>query len=278
MQKWNNFFPTDYFSRQGTRSDSGQALRYNSGQAGLVVLLLTVILLTIGISVASRGTSDLAISRQEEESNRALNGAEAGVENALSQNLNFSGSTYSGSVNVDSNLSVNYTIDKINILETRLFKGVSAQADVTGVANGQGIQIRWAKETNCSQNPAALLVTVFRKVGTNIRQRSYAYRPCATPNNGFTQVSTDPSGELFRQVTLDLKSGDLFVRIKPMYGDTSVQVQGNGWNLPVQYYKVRSVADSNIGNEVRAVQVNRTNPVAPSIFDFVLYSGRGIVK
>jgi Tfp pilus assembly protein PilX len=249
-----------------------------SGQAGLIVLLLTVVLLTVGISVASRATTDVAISRQEEESNRALNGAEAGIENALTQDLDFSGQTFSGSVSVDPNLSVNYTIEKVNILETRLFKGVSAQADVTGVGAGQGIQIRWAKETSCNDNPASLLVTVFRRVGVNIRSRTYAYRPCATPSNGFTQISTDPSGVLFRQATITLRTGDLFVRIKPIYNDTYVQVQGNGWNLPIQYYRVKSVAGSTIGREVRAVQVNRTKPVAPSIFDFVVFSGTTLTQ
>lgn len=255
-----------------------QATRSDSGQAGLVVLLLTVILLTVGIAVASRATTDVAISRQEEESNRALNGAEAGVENALTQDLNFTGSTYSGSVSVDTGISVNYTIDKVNILETRLFKGVSAQADVSGVANGQGIQVRWAKETNCSQNPASLLITVFNKVGSTVKARNYAYQPCSTANTGFTDVSTDPAGELFRQVTISLLPGDQFVRVRPIYNDTSIQIQGSGWNLPTQYYRVKSVADSNLGNESRAVQVNRTNPVAPSIFDFVLYSGTTITK
>lgn len=250
----------------------------NSGQAGLVVLLLTVILLTVGIAVASRAQTDLVISRQEEESNRALNGAEAGVENALSQDLDFAGNTYSGSVNVDSNLSVNYTIDKVNILETRLFNGVSAQADVTGVTGGQGIQIRWAKETSCNDNPASLLVTVFNKVGTKVETRVFAYKPCITPNNNFTQISTDPSGDFYRETTIPLIAGDQFVRIKPVYNDTSIQVQGSGWNLPVQYYRVKSVADSNIGDEVRAVQVNRTLPVAPSIFDYVLYTEGTITK
>lgn len=249
-----------------------------SGQAGLVVLLLTVILLTIGIAVASRATTDVALTRQEAESNKALNAAESGIENALTQDLDFSGNTFSGSVTVDSDVSVNYTIEKINVLETRLFRGVSAQADVTGAANGQGLQIRWAKETNCTQNPASLLVTVFRRVGLSIRARNYAYKPCATPNNGFSQVSTDPSGDLFRQVTISLQSGDVFVRIKPVYKDTFVQVQGSGWNLPVQYYRVKSVAQSNLGDEVRAVQVNRTKPVAPSIFDFVVFSGTTITK
>ncbi len=250
----------------------------SAGQAGLVVLLLTVVLLTIGIAVASRATTDVAISRQEEESNRALNGAEAGVEAALAQDLNFAGNTYSGTVAVDSTLSVNYTIDKVTALETRLFQGVSAQADVTGVAAGQGITVRWARETNCTQNPASLLVTIFHRSGSTIKTRTHAYRPCATPNNGFTQINTDPSGEYFRQATINLQSGDLFVRIKPIYADTSIQVQGSGWSLPVQYYRVKSVADSNLGNEVRAVQVNRTKSVAPSIFDYVLYSGSTITK
>lgn len=253
--------------------------RDEAGQAGLIVLLLTVVILTIGISVASRSTSDLSLSRQEEESNKAFNAAEAGVEEALTQNLNFSGSTLGPvDVPIDSEVNVDYTIDKVNVLETRLFEGVSGQVDVAGVANGQGIQIRWAKETNCSQTPASILVTVFASVSGTARARNFTYRPCATPSDGSTSVSTDPSGEYFRQVTLNLQSGDQFVRIKPLYKDTNIRVQGSGWGLPTQYYQVRSVAESNFGDEVRAVQVNRTKPVAPATFDFLLYSGTAISK
>ena len=248
---------------------------YQSGQAGLIILLLTVVVLTVGISVASRSTTDVKLSRQEEESNRAYNAAEAGVEQALSQNLNFPGEIYSGTTSVDSNINVNYSIQKINILETRLFQGLSAQADVTGVGAGQGITIQWAKEPNCAANPSALLFTIFRRSGGNITARNGAITPC-NRGDGYTLVGAVGTNGYLRQATIPLGSGDIFVRIKPVYNDTHIRVSGSGWNLPTQYYKVRSVADNQQGDESRAVEVNRTKPVAPSLFDYVVFSGNTI--
>lgn len=248
-----------------------------SGQAGLIVLLMTVVVLTLGISVASRSTTDVKLSRQEEESNRAYNAAEAGVEDALSQNLNFGGTIYSGSTTVDSNIDVNYTIEKLNILETRLFQGLSAQADVTGVAAGQGIQIQWAKEQNCADTPAALLITIFRRSAGNVTARNLAVTPC-NRGDGYTLVGTAGTNGYYRRVTVPLSSGDLFVRIKPVYNDTYIQVSGSGWNLPTQYYKVKSIAENQQSDEVRAVEVDRTKPVAPSLFDYVVFSGNSITQ
>jgi hypothetical protein len=249
------------------------------GQAALVILLLMVVLLTIGISIASRSITDLRLSRQEEDSNRALNAAEAGIETALSQDFNFSGTTYQGSVSVDPAVSVNYTIQKVGAWETRLFKGISAQVDLSGSQTGNNVVIRWGKETNCNQSPASLMIRIFRNTGTTTKVRTkLAYAPCSTHNDRFTVVSTDPSGELFRQVTIPLQSGDTFMRVKPLYNDTYLSVTGSGWTLPTQQYQVKSVAGTTQGDETRAVQVNRTRAVVPSIFDYAVFSGTTIVK
>jgi len=68
-------------------------LKGQRGQVGLVVLLVTVVLLTVGVSVASRSVTELQLSRQEQESTRALNLAESGIENLLAQDLATVGSS-----------------------------------------------------------------------------------------------------------------------------------------------------------------------------------------
>src|SRR3990167_5038568 len=55
-----------------------------SGQVALIVLLVMVVMLTLGISIAQRGVADVRISQQEEDSARAFQAAEAGLEQALS--------------------------------------------------------------------------------------------------------------------------------------------------------------------------------------------------
>lgn len=249
-----------------------------SGQAGLVILLLTVAVLTIGISVASRTSTDVKLSRQEEESNRAFNAAESQIEELLSQDLSTLPATGSENLETD-NLSLNYSIDQIRILETRIPEGKEAQVDVTG-SNGNGIQIQWSKERNCDEDMASLLVMTFSRdaVSGQVSARSTGYSLCDRAD-GLTTVTALPAGNPFAaQVTHPLQANDLFVLIHSVYNDTQVRVEGQGWTLPVQYYKVRSVAQNSLGGESRAVEVNRTKPAIPSVFSYVLTSGTSITK
>lgn len=55
-----------------------------NGQVLLIVVLVMVVALTIGLSVVTRSITNLQITTEEENSQRALSAAEAGVERALS--------------------------------------------------------------------------------------------------------------------------------------------------------------------------------------------------
>src|SRR3972149_7458157 len=56
------------------------------GQVFLIVLLVMVIALTVGLSVASRNIVSLRTSEEERDSQRALAAAEAGIEQSLKTN------------------------------------------------------------------------------------------------------------------------------------------------------------------------------------------------
>lgn len=53
------------------------------GQTLIMVLLVLAVVLTLGLSIASRGVTEVNVSTIEDESSRALDAAEAGVEAAL---------------------------------------------------------------------------------------------------------------------------------------------------------------------------------------------------
>src|SRR3989338_3351838 len=53
------------------------------GQAFLIVVLVMVVALTVGLSVASRTVTNLRTTAEEENSQRAFSAAEAGIEKAL---------------------------------------------------------------------------------------------------------------------------------------------------------------------------------------------------
>src|SRR3990172_6897276 len=54
-----------------------------SGQVVLITLLVLTIATTVALSLISRTTTDTTITAQVEESSRAFNAAEAGIEEAL---------------------------------------------------------------------------------------------------------------------------------------------------------------------------------------------------
>ena len=55
------------------------------GQILLIVVITMIVALTVGLSIASRTVTELRLSRQNEESQRAFNAAEAGIDRVLQQ-------------------------------------------------------------------------------------------------------------------------------------------------------------------------------------------------
>ena len=78
-------------------------IKNQQGQVVIIILLLMAVALTVGLSISSQTASDVKISTQLEESERAFAAAEAGIESVLS-----GGS--SGTVNLSNNASYNVSI------------------------------------------------------------------------------------------------------------------------------------------------------------------------
>lgn len=261
------------------------SLASQSGQIGVIILLIMAVLLTAGLSLAVRTTQELFLSQQTAESTRVFNAAEAGIEEALSNDLSFEGDSTEGQITDIENTTVDYTISKVRGLETKLFEGVTVMVDVTGTTNGSSLTVDWSKTDNCSgpaaDQPASLLVDVYSQSGSDTVVRHIPVGGC-NRSDGFNDNSASVNNDGYRRrATVALQSGDLFVRIKPIYNDTDIRVVGNsfgGWVIPVQYYNIRSQARNDRGDETRIVEVNRTLPTAPSVMDYVLYSGTTINK
>lgn len=60
-------------------------IKFQRGQALLLVILIMVVGLSIGLAVAGRSITNLRISSEEENSQRAFSAAEAGIEQALKE-------------------------------------------------------------------------------------------------------------------------------------------------------------------------------------------------
>lgn len=253
---------------------TSSGLSSRSGQIGIIVLLTMVVMLTLGISIVSRSGSDVSISRNAENANKALDAAESGAEKALSNVTNVPSGTYSLGGN-----NVSYHVSTVHVLQGDIQTGIDTGLDVTGVASGQGINVYWGKESACSQNPGSLVITVFNQNSPPVRR--YYYGPVLNTNCGrkdnFTPATAGTSG-FTNLATISLIPGDYLVKIRSVYNDTSVEVAGVNWNLPIEQYVVSSTAQNPIENQSKAVSVSRGLNLAPDTLDYSLYSGTTIVQ
>src|SRR3989344_3666431 len=121
----------------------------SSGQAVLLVLLVAAVALGLGLSIISQSTTDIRISQQEQESARAFNAAEAGIETALKAITSVPlGIPQSLEVN---NIPVEYTVSDTRYLEAVFKENESAQV-VLGTSNNS-LTIEWVDRGSSSENP-----------------------------------------------------------------------------------------------------------------------------
>ncbi len=262
-----------------TQKNSGQSRlqrlhRSTSGQVGIIMLLITVVMLTVGISAVSRTTSDVNISSTNEQANRALDIAESNVEKALNGNLNnttgpIATTSPDGTVAVQTNV-----VSKTN-LETNVEQGVTVGVDLTG-NNGAPVNIQWAKESSCATQ-ASLVITILSNKAADPVRRYYVSPPSCRTSDGFMSPSGGPltPGFKFRH-TVATTSQDYLIRIRPVYNGSDIRVDGSSLNT--QSYTVTSTAQNSTSKETKAVEVTKTLPVAPSVLDYVLFSGTSITQ
>jgi type II secretory pathway pseudopilin PulG len=260
-----------------------------SGQVGLVILLVMVVVSTVGLSVASRSTQEITTSRQGQEATKTFAAAESAIERILSeasegsfsfegnsQNQNFSDLAPDTTVSVD--------IAKQFSLNSRLQEGTIVEADVSGAADGDVLRLEWGESRNCADDPAALLVEILSVSGGNAQTRYGAISPCDRGDN-FTVFDPDDSqyqgSEQALRYDIGLAVGDARVRISPVYASTPLSLGGTGaWTNNAQQFTITAVGTNQAegGRETKAIEVERTRPYAPSVLDYALVSGTTIVK
>lgn len=251
---------------------------HQSGQVGVIVLLTMTGMLAMGLSLASRTTQEALLSGKEGESTRVFNAAEQGIEEALSGDLEFVGNTYEDTVDSISGVGVDYSITKVNVLETRLFEGVSVGVDVTGASDGDLLRVDWSKLSDCgTETLASLIASIYYDDSGVTRARYEALGGCDN-SDGFTLGATIDEDGYKRRSDLPLQTDDFLVRFKAVYNDAHVKVSSSDFTMPVQYYSIRSSAANEETNETRIVEVNRTIKSAPSVLDYAVYSGSSLSK
>ena len=263
-----------------------------SGQAALTVLLVIAVALGFGLSIISQATTDVRIARQEQESARAFNAAEAGIEAAL-QKLSIvagAGSQEIGGLSDD--VSGTYEVNPANEIQATYQENDTVQVNLANHDPGlTSVTINWVKADSNIENPgcsseavtpASLVLTIIKGTAYGYSQRNFAYNACGVLNNGMDNSALSVSGDAgyLKKVEVTIEAGDELMRLRPVYNQTSLLVTGNA-PLPIQGYEIASSAQVGTNDQslaTKAIEVTRTEPGAPAVFDYVLFSGTNLTK
>lgn len=245
---------------------------HQSGQIGVVVLLIMTTMLSVGIGAISRSTQDLRITRQELESSELFNAAEAGIEEALADIDAGTPPTTQTDITVD-DINVSYIAQEIRNLDLLMQENQHYFIDVErGVPNSDEVRIQWAQSYNplncATQTPESLEVMIFSTPPDPVIINGYSR---CDVGNGFIDA---PAGT----ISVILDNNDVLIGLKTIGGDSQVTVEAVGaWNLPVQGYEVRSTATNTESDEAKVVVLDKSNEIPVSILGYTVFSGTTMI-
>jgi Tfp pilus assembly protein PilX len=267
--------------------------RRSHGQVLLITLLILTVATTIALSLIGRATIDLSMSNQLEESTRAFNAAEAGIEQALKTGSGGTtvltpGVTYDVTVS-----SIGGATGVFQVAHKTLQNATEtlwlAQHDETGALvetpfyTSPTLEICWSQPP-VSSPAAALGVSVVYKESTDgsYQVARAALDPdAATRNNNFdsTNITTTGCGLGYYGKQINFTSlgitpaldAILALRIRPYYADATIAIDGGASQIPKQGNQIESVGQTGTGVS-RKVVVYQQYRTPLSIFDSVIYS------
>lgn len=261
------------------------------GQALLIVVLVMVVALTVGLSIASKTIINLRTSTEEANSQKALAAAEAGVEQAIKTNQ--IGNNVASGTFTDTSTSYQTSVTSVSGVSFLMNGGNPVLSDngadlwlsdystdptklfTTSLYNGS-LTIKWGSSNNPC-NDAALEIVILSGVNRQSAVSTrYTYDACASRanSNNFKQVGLNQSTTLgktfFYQTDPITVSSGLIGRVIPLYFNTSVGVVGSS-ALPSQGTTITSTGTS--GTTTRKINVFQGYPEIPSeFFPYNLFS------
>lgn len=250
------------------------------GQALLIVVLIMVVALTVGLSLAGRSIVNIRTSTEEADSQKALVAAEAGIEQALQIN----NSTSINATLSENNSSYVTTIKEVKGNNPFLTNGGNIVSQDDGVDiwlvdhdadgkpnlssfwTGTTLNIYWGDQSLTDCNNAAIEVSLISKNPNpppDFTLKRNAFDPCGKrkTNNKFNDTVSSGAfsvegKQLHYKATISGISSGLVARAVPIYASTEIAVDGNGIDLPTQGYSIASTGTSGAGDRQVAKSID----------------------
>lgn len=246
-------------------------------------LLMAAILLMIALAFAGRSAEQSFLSTQEEDTTRVFNAAESGVEQALyvldTSNLSDTFNTAS-----DTEIPVTSSINNANVTVTgRYLENASVTVrqgetlTIKPTVNSTSTTLSWDDPT--SGNCVGLLVTLYR--GSNSYHNSFfsarATPTCQTNTLGVELSSPTLALNIVTHFGLPSAStyqaGDM-IRVTPLFNNITFT------GIRAQQIRAEASDSQTTGTsaETRRIELIRTEPGPPAVFDYAVFSGGDLAK
>lgn len=249
-----------------------------SGQVGIVVLLIMVVVLGIAIGVSRRTIQQQDTAFIQDESTRVFNAAESGVEDALSKIAEAEQTgedlATTGTLDFDDD-QVRYNIEASNQFEMYVSAGDTIEIPLEGEDDNVTIRWNYNRGVNCStDNPAAIVASA---ISAN-NAKHYGFDPCETVRHtNFHSNDLDATGDYSFSVDIPVEASDHLLRIKPLFNSTRLNVSAsNAINLA--QHNIDSTGYNEAQDIARTIELRRSVPGNYSFMDYTLVSGSSLSK
>ncbi|OGK19453.1 hypothetical protein A3G67_00640 [Candidatus Roizmanbacteria bacterium RIFCSPLOWO2_12_FULL_40_12] len=249
-----------------------------SGQVLLIAVMLLAVTLTIVLSITFSSRTDTQITKLEEENQKALAAAEAGIEAALKTagtvNIGQAGtggilpnSGFSGTASVSTNPSdTKFTTPILQKDEQYTFyMGVYTAPSTIGPSDGENLEICFASSNQSTKS--AIEITVVKGTSPNYTLRRFVIDPddrISESDQGLACSNT----AFYKGTTIDgslIGEDTKLVIVRMLYSSSKVFFSRNSPDLPSQGKFVSSEATSDTGVS-KKVQLFQSYPQLPADF------------
>lgn len=252
-----------------------------SGQVGLVVLLIMAVVFTVAISISQRTIQEQEMAITQDESTRTFNAAESGVEKALSDVIRyeeFDDAFDSESSFLFDDSQVEYTIAQDSQFDMFLTPSDVAQIPLEQEEDEITIDWWYQRDQNCNSSPDSDPAAIVVSVLSASNAVHYAFDPCESQrDSNMQEPETLASGDYSFRVSLDVSASDRLIRLRPVFNNTRFLVSGND-SINLAQYDILSRAYNEQEDLARTINVKRSIPGAYSFMDYTLISGSSLSK
>lgn len=287
------------------------------GQITIILLLVTVIGLTVALSIVGRSTTELSTSTRTEQSTRAFSAAEAGIEQALSETLNF-GNTGVATVPVGDSTArvesggdlpgtgqpleyppigkeeiaqfwledfrtgvtaVNFTCGSFNVY----FGNCEGAGNCAAFADKPAVEVTTITQTGASY-------TAFKKFydsdSGRLGQNRFEAVTCDSATPFSVNTSMSAASKFYCQATVSGYSGTLILtRVRLLYSNGKHKIalgrptSGCGASDYNLPPQARLITSTGtLGETQRKLQLFTVNKVVPFFFDYAIFAASEITK